>query len=266
MEELKQQEPSQTILNKLDPEFIGLIRHLFTRGTASFIIIFGRRETGKTDFALLLSEILVALGIIKHVASNIKIYNSPFPITHITDLENLRLWAYSNRGKKLFLFDEYGKAMRRRSPMSKLNNDLIDDLQTLRKPNMSTIACTVDEKYIDNASLGSDVLDGVFIKTDYKNPKVALYNDLLEYFHKELEDIPATSIKFDEWDVAPFKRQAQNKKPQFKDADLAVLWDLTHDKTAKDLGLHTQQVTRIWKKFIKEVLERDYHTSQERER
>lgn len=249
-----------TLYQQLKPEFTDLIKKLFSRGTSSFLIIFGRRETGKTDMALFIAEILYEQGLVKEFATNIKIYESPFPFKHITNLDDLRLWSSDTVGRKLFLFDEYGKAFRRRSPMSSLNVKLIDDLQILRKHKLSTIAMTVDEKYVDNNSLGSDMLDGIFIKFDYNNPKVALYHDLLEDFQKRIIGIPRTSIRFDTWDVAPFREHGENQKPAFKDADIAKLWELTHGKTGDDLGLHGQQVSRLWRKYVKEMLERDYTT------
>lgn len=250
------------IYQRVNKRLIGFVRYIFKRGSASFVIVFGRRETGKTDFMFLLAEILYLTGVVKYVATNGHVLNSPFPIERITDLDTLRFWAKTNKGPKLFLFDEYGKAMRRRSPMSSLNNQLIDDLQTLRKYKMTTIAATIDEKYVDNAALGDDVLDGVFMKYQSYNPKVALYNDLLQHFKREITNIPATSIKFDQWDVAPFRQHPINNKPVFKEKDLEVLWDISHGKTAEQLGLHTQQLTRIWKKFVKETLEKEHHTSQ----
>lgn len=246
---------------QLKRPFILFICRLFKRGTSAFLIILGRRETGKTDFALLIAEILWKEGLFKNFATNIKIYSAPFPIEHITNLEDLNFWAENTRGKKLFIFDEYGKAMRRRSPMSSLNLKLIDQLQILRKFKLSTLAITVNEKYVDNAALGSDVLDGVFEKPNYKNQKLALYFDYLENFTQTLTGIPGTSVKFDTWDVAPFKEHGVKAKPKFKDRDLEVLWDWSHGMTVKDLNLHPQQINRLTRKFIKEVLEREHHTS-----
>jgi len=250
-----------TQLEQLNEEFTTLITHLFTRGTSAFIIIFGRRETGKTDFSLLIAEILYGKGIIENFATNIKIYKSPFEIKHITNLDDLRLWCRETSGKKLFIFDEFGKAFRRRTPMSSLNVKLIDELQILRKYKLSTIAVTVDEKYIDQTALGSDILDGIVIKPDYQNPKVALYLDNLENFRKRITGIPRTSIDFDTWDVAPFKEHGPKEKPQFKERELNILWEWSHGKTSKELGLHKMEIHRILEKFVKEVLERANHES-----
>jgi len=233
-----------------------LIRYLFLRQTSAFLIILGRRGTGKTDFALLIAELLHRQRIIKHFATNIKIYESPFQIERITSLEDLKIWCRETPGRKLFIPDEYGKILRRRTPMSKLSIKLIDELQILRKFKLSTIAITVDEKYVDNVALGSDILDGYFLKPDYKNQKFALYQDLLEYFDYEIHNIPGTQIRFDTWDVAPFTEFSQDRKPRFKDKDIELLWRWTQGEEAKSLGLHRGQLSRIRKKFVKETLER----------
>ena len=256
-----------TELKPLKKEFTAFITHLFTRATSAFIIILGRRETGKTDFALLIAEILYKKGIIQHFATNIKIYSAPFPFTRIDNLDDLRFWAKNTRGKKLFLFDEFGKAMRRRTPMSSLNVKLIDDFQVLRKYKQSTIAITVNEKYIDNVALGSDILDGFFIKPNFKKrssnyQKIAYYYDCLANYGKSITGIPGTSVKFDTWDVAPFKEHGKTGKPIFKDRDRAVLWDWCHGMTYKDLKVHPQEINRLTRKIIKEVLEKEVHSSQ----
>ena len=244
------------LLSKLNHP-VKLIKYLFTRGTSAFLIIFGRRETGKTDFALLIAEILFNEGIMKNFATNIKIYASPFPIEHRTNLDDLQFWCENTRGKKMFIFDEFGKAMRRRSPMSSLNIKLIDHFQILRKYKLSTLAITVNEKFVDNVALGSDILDGAFLKPDYKNQKLALYRDYLEYFTKTIHEIPGTSVEFDTWDVAPFKEHGVKAKPKFKDRDREILWDWSHGVKAKDLGLKRMQIHRLSTKFIREILERE---------
>lgn len=240
---------------------IPLIKYLFTRGTSAFIIVLGRRETGKTDFALLIAEILYEARIIKHFATNIKIYEAPFPITRIDNLDDLRSWSETFRGRKLFIFDEFGKAMRRRTPMARLNVKLIDDFQVLRKNKQSTIAITVNQKYIDNVALGDDILDGWFLKPNYKNQKIAYYYDCLEGFSKSIDNIPGTSVKFDTWDVARFKEHGKTVKPLFKDKDRQVLWEWSHGAKIKDLGLHKMQINRLVRKFIKSVLETESHKS-----
>ena len=147
--------------------------------------------------------------------------------------------------------------MRRRSPMSSLNVKLIDELQVLRKNKQSTIAITVNEKYVDNASLGSDVLDGYFFKPNYKNPKIAYFVDLLESRSQTLKKIPSTSIKFDTWDVAIFKEHGILKKPKFKTEELATAWDYCHGSSGNDLGIQPQQVHRIITKILRFYMEKE---------
>jgi hypothetical protein len=249
-------------LKQLSEIFIKFIGHLFIRQTSSFFMIFGRRESGKTDFALLIAEILHAKGIIKHFATNIKIYSSKFEIKRITDLEDLKEWCKTNKGKKLFIFDEVGKSVSRRKPMSSLNVKMINQLQILRKYKLSIIGITVNEKYADSAVLGSDVLDGYFEKPNFKNPKVGLFTDFLEDAEKSLTDIPPTSIEFDTWDVAPFTEFGKDRKPKFKEKELQILWEWSHGKGYKDLGLHPMQVNRLTRKFIRKTLESKVHGSQ----
>jgi hypothetical protein len=242
-------------------KFEKVILDLFERLSVC-IIILGRRGSGKTDMSLLIAEVLNKFGIINVFATNIKIYESPFEIQHITNLQDLELWAKNTQGKKLFILDEAGKSLRRRTPMSGLNIQLIDNLQILRKFKLSLIIIAPHEKYVDSATLGSDILDAIIVKTKFKNPKIALYRDAMEENEIWFNNIPPTQLKFNTWDIAPFKRTSELQIPKFKDSDLTVLWEWSHDKTYKDLGIHPQQLNRILRKFVKEIMERDLHTSQ----
>lgn len=249
------------MLELLSEEFVCDIRHLFERGTAALLIIFGRRETGKTDLALLIMEIVHELGLSQFFAANVPIENPPFEIKYLNNLEDLRFWCKDTHGRHFFLLDEIGKAMKRRSPMSSLNLQLIDDLQTLRKDKLNIIATTVNEKYVDQTALGDDVLDGVFRKENPFNQKVADYQDYLEDYFKSYSDLPRTSLKFNTWDRGRFTEHPIGRKLCFKDKDLQLLSEWSNGKTIKDLGIHPQEINRIARKFIKEMLEKEPHTS-----
>lgn len=225
-------------------------------------MIFGRRGSGKTDFALLVAEILHKYGVIKEVATNIKIYTSSFIIERIDNLEDLEEWASSTTGRKLFILDEAGKTLRRRTPMSKVNVQWLDDLQILRKYRLSLIMVVPAEKYIDSATLGSDVLDAVVVKPNFKNPKIALYEDKLEETSARLWDVPRTSIKFDTWDIALFKRASSKEKPKFKTKELQKLWKWSNGVSHKELDLHPMQINRLARKFVRYHLELRIHGSQ----
>ena len=209
---------------------------------------------------MLIAEILNKFKIVSNFAGNIKVYSSPFNFQRITNLDDLRFWCENTKGRKLFILDEAGKSLRRRTPMSSLNIKLLDQLQILRKFKLSLILIAPHEKYLDSATLGSDVLDARITKNDL-NPKVALYVDTFHNIPIEFYDIPRTSIKFDTWDIAPFTEHGPKQKPKFKDRDLEILWDWSHGASYKKLGLHPMQINRLCRKFIRETLEERVHSS-----
>ena len=250
-------------LKQVSKDFSDFIVHIFRRQISGFVIILGRRGTGKTDFSLLIAEILVSMGLIEQVATNIKIYDSPFPIKEITNLEDLEYWCKNTVGRKLYLFDEIGKGMTRRRPMSSLNVKLIHHFQKLRKYKLSVVATTIQDKYVDSAVLGEDTLDGYFVKPNYRNPKVALYQDNLEDLDLDIYDIPKTTVKFDTWDSAPFGEHSPNTRAHFKDKDLEILWRWSNGHTIKDLGLHRMKINRLCRKYIRDSLDAKFHVSQD---
>jgi hypothetical protein len=246
-------------------QFQNKILDIFEQRESVFIYIKGRRGSGKTDIGLYITETLNDCSDIKYFATNIKIYESDFPIEPIDNLDDLRLWAYGNQGRKLYILDEAGKVYRRRTPLSRVNVDFLDDFQTLRKPKLSFIQIAPADKFLDSASLGSDMLDLILTKPTAKNKSLVIYDDQLEDDYHKFSNIPPTRIKFDTHDSALFTRHSKIQTPQFKDKDLQYLWEWAiNNKTCKDLGLHSMQINRLSKKFIKEVLERDYHSSQKK--
>lgn len=245
-------------LSNLNPNLVKFLVHLFKRQISNFYIIFGRRGSGKTAFALFICEVLFYTGTIKHFATNTLIYNSPFPFERITNLEDLRDWGQETKGKKLFMLDEVGKTVKRRSPMKTLNVELINDLQTIRKHKLSLLATTIEESNTDKAILSPAVLDGVWIKPSYKNKKIARFVDRLEHKSKRWYGIPKTSIRFDTWDSAPFKMHRDKTKiPAFQDGDKEKAWRLIRGETADQVGLQYQQIARLWRRLLKGYLEEE---------
>ena len=242
--------------------FIDLFQHTLS---VCFMIL-GRRDTGKTDFSLLIMEILEKFNLISNFATNINIYESPFDVKYITNLDDLEFWCRNTPGRKLFILDEAGTSLRRRSPMSKLNIKLLDNLQILRKYKLSLFLIAPGEKYIDSATLGSDVLDAVIVKPYPKNRKVALYQNVMEDEEIWITEIPSTHLKFNTWDVARFTMHGETTKPKFKDKDLEILWEWSHGKTHKALGIHPWQLNRIVRKYVKTNLEMTVHTTHNRDR
>jgi hypothetical protein len=83
--------------------------------------------------------------VISEFATSIRVYESPFHIEYITNLD-LEAQCRSILAKKLFILNEAGKSLRRRTFMSSLNVKLIDNLQILRKYKLSLILITLPEK------------------------------------------------------------------------------------------------------------------------
>lgn len=246
---------------RIDP--VKVILKLFKR-LSVFLFIEGRRGTGKTDLSLLIVQILAKYEVIKLFASNIKIYNSPVHIEPITNLQDLEHWCKNNKGKKLFVFDEMGKSIRRRTPMSALNIQMIDNLQILRKYKLSIIGIAPADVYVDSRTLGSDVIDAKIVKPYFDNQKVALYVDLLTNSKVWLNNIPSTIIDFDTWDIAPFVKDSPIRKPDFKDKELSLLWEWSHGKSPRELEIHNWKLHRILVKFVKKQLETSLHITQQK--
>jgi len=195
------------------------------------------------------------LGVIKHVATNIKIYQSYFPIEPIDNLEDLKYWSETLRGKKLFILDEVGKSFPRRTPMAKLSVEMIKKLQTIRKYKLSLIFDTIDPSYTDSAFMGAALLDGVFTKPGYTVSKNVLYDDLLEDFHLEYYGIPRTSVKFDTWDSADFTLRKKPTKTLLKDEIAKKFWEYVYEnKKVCEIWDHPEKYRRDLKKFLKEAL------------
>ena len=250
----------QLVERKLNPELIQIFKNAFARTTSCFGMIMGRRESGKTDMAFLISEIVYQSGLIKNIATNVRIFDSPFPILRITNLQDLRYWCRKTRGRKLYIFDEMGKSLRRRTPMASLNIKILDDIQILRKYKLSLIGIAPADVYVDSAIFGTDLLDWIIIK-HRENRQVALYKDLMEDNELIITDIPPTIIKFDTWDVAPFTEQPKLTIQNFENEDLKILWECAHGKSFKQLGMHPMKINRLTRRFIKFVLENMVHSS-----
>ncbi len=242
-------------MNRLEQFTLRMFRH----GDSVAIVIFGRRGTGKTDNSLLLCEILYSYGLVTEFATNIRVYESPFPIEYVTNMEDLEIWAQGSTKRKLFILDEAGKAFKRRSPMSKLNLKIIDNLQTLRKFKLSLALIAPDEKYIDSAGLGSDVLDGIITKPEFKNPKKALYHDLQIFEQEAFDNLPRTKIHFDTWDIATFTLKSDKPKTPFSDKELIILEKYGSGTRRADMPYHHEEVTRTLRKFAKLYIEYRRH-------
>jgi hypothetical protein len=217
--------------------------------------------------ALLLLEILykyIDITRVRRYATNIALNDGPFQVEHINNLEDLTAWAKETRERKIYVLDEVGTAIKKRTPMAGINIGMISNLQVLRHWNLSLVYIAPSEKYVDSSMLGTDILDVIIVKPDFERPKLGVWVDLLRETDERFYDIPATSFKFDTHGSAEFLRTALHVGPRFKDSDLNLLWDWSHD-LLKDMNGQTRtRLVRLRKDFIRKGLEEGkLHVSKE---
>lgn len=228
-------------------EFIYVLKLLF--GHTSVVLIGGTWKTGKTDFGLLIAEILQKKRIIKNVASNI---DTKDHLTLITDLYNLKRWLKETRGRKLYIFDEGSVHLRRRRSMSTKNVEIIQAIPELSKGRACLIIIGHNLQELDKTFGDQTWLRGVFIKIPPGKKKVQLTSDLLPNPY-EFRDIPKTSIPFDPYLIAPFTLKP-DKEIMFKDEELRKAWTWVDGGTWKELFDHPNQCNRFVRRVMKRLL------------
>lgn len=242
-------------------EFDFCLKKLFDL-PSSFVLIIGDWKTGKTDFALLIAERLLELRIVSKVASNIKTWDSP--VEFIDNLPTLKEWLHKGKERKLYIFDEAGIHLHRRRSMSKKNIGFMTLLPEISKAHARMIGITQNPMSIDKELLSPVWCKGLIFKLS--KLKVRIVSELLPPGEevKEFFPVPKTNIPFDPYAIAPFKLTAPTQVPaNLKDRDLQILWEWSvNNKTAHNLGLHTMQINRIVKKFVRQVLLEQFKTTQ----
>lgn len=221
---------------------------------SNVIVIIGRRNSGKTDFSLLIAEECHQKAIDKslsfRVATNISC-QCDF-IDYICDFQTLKKWI-KERGRKLYILDEAGIAINRRRPMGRLTVAIIEIIQLIRKYKSSLIFIGQNPKVLDTAIFDPAILDAIIKKLSWKN---AIYRNLVRHRQKIITEIPGTTVEFDSRDVAPFTLKPIN---QLKDLtypqQIAKLYSqgLSYHKIAEQLGYkHPTQVKRLLQSFVKD--------------
>jgi len=170
---------------------------------ASIVLITGDWKTGKTDFALLLYEELMRLGIIKKGASNIITKDSE--IDHVQDMDTLRAWMYGDRIPKLFIYDESITGTPKRRAMSKLNVSWLKHIiPELSKGKGKLVVITQELDFTESVFYHPTFLRGMFRKI---NKKMATLNSPLLKTEVTFHDIPRTTIGFDPYLIATFREE-----------------------------------------------------------
>ena len=236
--------------NRAIPVFDSILKRVF--GMPTMVLIAGEWKTGKTDFALLIAERLLELGIIKKAGSNIETKDPR--IDFISSLEKLRYWLYMDKLRKLYIMDEAGVHFPRRTPMKEKNVQALQLLPEISKAHAKLIVVSQDPDSIDSQFLNPVWLKALFVKRSLKFGQVIsdLFSEVIE-----LRDIPRTSIKFDPYRIAPFTLSEPFKVPEWamKDENYKLLWEYAvNNKSIHALGVHPMKLNRAVRSFIKTVL------------
>jgi hypothetical protein len=197
-----------------------LCKEFFKNRTSSFIHVNAPKEMGKTDFLLWLMEQSYEFGYFKYFALNQHIENAPFEWEFISDLHTLKTYC-RNLGKRVFYFlDELGKSAPKDIPWKKINLELIQELEIIRKYKLTLGSCAIGT--VDRRILNANHLDYFIEKTTLTSAKVYSFRRKESFY---INDIPKTTIKFKEFDPAYFTLYPQvENRISDRDIDNAVAW------------------------------------------
>lgn len=240
----------QTQTDSFSYPFDQILKRIFSVPT--MVLIVGDWKTGKTDFALLIAERLLELEIVKKVASNIETKDPR--ITFISSLERLKQWLHMDKIRKLYILDEAGVHIPRRTPMKEKNVQAIQLLPEISKAHARLIVVAQDPDGIDSQFLNPVWCKAIFVKDGLKNAR--LISDQFETVIK-LSDIPKTTIAFDPYAIAPFTLTEPLRMPTWvlKNEEYKILWQWAIEgKSYKDIGIHRMQLRRLLQKFVANVL------------
>jgi hypothetical protein len=262
-------------LDDAPEELIKILKALY-RDPMSIVIIRGLPKTGKTDFAGLIAELCKKLGIIKFFASNTD-FNCPW-IAKIQALNTLQAWGESNRGSKLYIYDELIQSATNRRAMKDLNVALVQFLPQISKYGMHLIVIVQEDqsgkRYYESVFRDPVYLRGVWTKVTktfatFRSQYLKQTGDMRTDDYS-LNSVPRTSIKFDKDRIATF---VLNESPSMTDFSkmprtLKVAMIYATEKGGfgsieKETGLNRKQIQREIKKICRLFLSTDKATMKE---
>ena len=187
---------------------------------ASITVVMGKWKTGKTDFALRLAwdELKNRLGLIKHVASNVK----TDVLTYIDNFDDLALWMFQNRDRKAFIYDEAVKSTPSRRAMSQINTKWLEFVPELSKGRCHLIVVTQEEDFTEKLFLHPTFVRARWVKLEKTVADLIISGDN-EIFR--FRNIPPTTVKFDPYAIAVWKLQNEQRRLDILDRDIKIALD-----------------------------------------
>ena len=165
--------------------------------SSSIGFISGKRDSGKTDLALLLMERGKKEGLFGEIASNVTTRNDS-SITYICYMDRLKEWLRLP-GKKAFFLDELGKHLYKMRFMSTMSRTILEICQLVRKYDAHFIGAAPSADFVNKLFFNTDILDYLLKKLSRRKAVMTSYVD---DFSLLLEDIPRTKVKFLTKDIA----------------------------------------------------------------
>lgn len=160
--------------------------------SSSVSFIDGRRDSGKTAFALRIAEDALEEGITDKIAGNIRFYTPDSRYTYICYHDRAIEWL-ETKGKKIFLLDELGKHLYRMSFMSKMAKIILELCQLVRKYDAHLIGMAPSEAVVNKLFANTDIRDLHIHKV---SRTVARIKDYVLYDIYTITDIPKTTFPF----------------------------------------------------------------------
>lgn len=246
-------EASQNQIVKMNKTFKRILKGLYSSPSITLVgsnVVGGVTpwKTGKTDFSLFLSELLLNLNLVDEVATNINTKSYDF----IHDLETLKYWLHRNDKTKLYIFDEANIHLPSRRAMSNKNVDIIQIFPEISKARARLIVIGQDLESIDSELRKTGWVRGRFLKLDLKTVYIIVGNE--QYVFR---DIPRTNITFDPYEPAPFTLKPTDKQ-LLGDEELGKLRTWAYDKaTWRALGFgHPNEFNRWMRKQVQKLIDR----------
>lgn len=237
---------------RADPllDFLMCLKTIFN--APSLGIVTGEWKSGKTDFALLLAELMLKIKLVSKIGANIMCSHPTIKIDYIADVETLRFWLHKDNTRKLYIFDEAIKHAYKRSPMARKQVNLIKLITEISKGHARGILVAQDPTMVDKDLANPVFTRALFVKGGFKNRKqVEVHSYLIDGGYRKFIGIPRTSIKFDPYQEAEFEEKGVS--PLMREPDIKIFHRYMNGESMYRISIDTKLHPTSVKDAIKRV-------------